>query len=387
MDLEQTISDAVNDSITDGDTPDVDVTPDASPEPVEASTDDAVAEPAAEAEPSAEIPSPAAVAASEATPAEPQDEFAKLVGMPQVGVGGRENRIPYSRVKKITEKAVNDKVSEVAEAALGRKLNDGEKAVDVVKAHVAKIPDLEAKVTDYETRLSAVGQFEDVMANEPQRFLQMLAKIPAYKEFFEFVEQGAQALRGAPAATAQAGQSLQAASVPAGDPMPEPDEELSDGSKVYSMEGLKSLLEWNARNVETRVTSNYEKQIKDLQSRYEPMASEWQERRRTEAALPVIRKKIEEARTWHMFNESEQDILEKLRSDPKISLEEAYRQVVFPKLIAERNKIRQEVLDEVKAAPTSTSVTPRVASKPNAQSAGPRSLEDVIKEQIASMKR
>lgn len=382
-DLEQIITDSVNDSINDvqADTPDVDVSADTPSDPVEASTSDSDAEPVAETPSELEVSSPANVEPSEAAPAEPQDEFAKLVGMPQVGVGGRENRIPYSRVKKITEKAVN----EIAEAALGRKLNPGEKAAEVVKAHVQQLPELTAKVTDYESRLEAVGQFEQVMANDPEKFLTMLARIPAYKEFFEFVQQASQGMQqgapqaGVPAQTSQTG--------PVSDEMPEPDEVLEDGSKVYSMEGLKALLAWNAQQTEARVTSSYEKQLKELQSRYDPVANDWQERRRTEAALPVIRKQIEEARTWTLFNESEQEILEVLRKDKQISLEGAYRQVVFPKLVADRNRVRQEVLQEVKTAPTATSVAARTASKPSTPSNGPRSLEDVIKDSVATIKR
>lgn len=377
-DLEQVITDSVNDSINDVVEETPDIAEDASSEPVEAPVDDAEPGPVAEEGSSTEVPSPANVAASEATPAEPQDEFSKLAGMPQMGVGGRENRIPYSRVKKITEKAVND----VAEAALGRKLAAGEKAVDVVKTHVARIPDLEAKVTDYEARLTNVGQFENVMANDPERFLTMLAKLPAYKGFFDFVEQGSQALRGQPGQP-----NPEAAAVPQGDGMPEPDEELSDGSKVYSMEGLKALLAWNAQHVETKLTSGYEAKLKAIEDRYTPMATEWNERRRIEATLPVIRKQLEDARTWPLFNESEGEILEVLKADGQISLEGAYRKVVFPKLVAERNNVRQDVIKEIKAAPVATSVASRVVSKPTTSpSGGPRSLEDVIKEQIASIK-
>jgi hypothetical protein len=383
MDLEQTITDAVNDSLTEGDTPDVDVVEEASPEPVEAPESDSPVEPAPEVEASAEVPSPAATEVPEPKVEEPQDDFAKLAGIRQMGVGGRENRIPYSRVKKITEKAVADKVSEVAEAALGRKLNSGEKAVDVVKAHVAKLPELEAKVTDYESRLSAVGQFEDVMANDPRKFLGILAKIPAYKEFFEFIDQGAQALQKLQTQPQIAAQQ-QTGSLP--DDMPEPDQELEDGSKVYSLDGLKSLLAWQGAQTENRVKSTYEKQLKEMQDRYAPIETDWQERRRTEAVLPVIRKKIEEARTWPLFNESEQEILAKLQEDKQISLDDAYRMVVFPKLVSERNKVRQEVIAEVKKAPTSTAVTSRAGGKPT-QQAGPRSIEDIIRDQIATLKK
>lgn len=375
-DMEEIITDAVNDSINGteevADTPEVET----SSEPVEASTDASSEEQAPEVGESVEVASPARSAAPEADSGEPQDEFSKIVGMPQMGVGGRENRIPYSRVKKITEKAVG----EIAEAALGRKLNQGEKAVDVVKAHVAKLPELQTKVTDYEARLEAVARFEDVMANDPEKFLTMLAKVPAYQGFFDYFRQAQEVFNRQSAAP-----ETPATPDPA-DVMPEPDETLEDGSKVYSMEGLKSLLAWNAKQVESRVNTSYEQRIKQIQDRFAPMETEWQARRKEEAIRPMIQKQIAEAKTWTLFNESEDEILAVLQKDKNISLEGAYRQVVFPKLVAERNKVRQEVLAEVKAAPTATSVAARTASKPVAQPEGPRNMEDVIRAEVEKLK-
>lgn len=372
-DLESIIADSVNDATFDdapevdtAETPEVEAAPVAeSPADAEPATPEIVEEPAT---PEAQVDIPAA-------PAEPQDDFAKLVGVPQVGIAGRENRIPYSRVKKITEKAVSD----IAEAALGRKLNAGEKASDVVKAHVAQIPTLTAKVQDYETRLNTVGQFEDVMVNDPNKFLTMLSKLPAYKDFFTFVQQSAATIgQNQPASTTAVAGQPTAEQNPA-DAMPEPDEELSDGSRVYSMDGLKKLLAWNASQVESRVSKQFEE-------RYKPIENEWQERKRLEAVVPVIRKQIEEAKTWPMFNENQDEIVAALKANPNLSLEGAYRQIVVPKIVADRSRIKQDVLREAQHAPTSTSVPNRAATKPVAPTAGPRSLEDIIKESIATLK-
>lgn len=361
-DLEDVIADSVNDATID-DTPEVvEETPEV----------EAVAESPADAEPAEVADEPAEPVAQVEEPVadEPQDEFSKLAGVQQMGVAGRENRIPYSRVKKITEKAVND----IAEAALGRKLNAGEKAADVVKAHVAQIPTLTAKVQDYETRLNTVGQFEDVMVNDPNKFLTMLSKLPAYNDFFAFVQQAA-----ANIGQNQPNQPQQAVQAAPEDVMPEPDEELSDGSRVYSMDGLKALLAWNAKQVESRVSRQFEE-------RYKPIENEWQERKRLEATIPVIRKQIEEAKTWPLFNENQDEIVAALKANPNLSLEGAYRQIVVPKIVADRTKIKQDVLREVQSAPRATSVPTRAATKPVAPTAGPRSLEDVIKDSIATLK-
>jgi hypothetical protein len=382
-DLEKVIADSVNDATVDDspveiDTPDVD----ASPEPVEAPVEASSEEQAPTPEESNEVPSPASKTPSEAIPEEPQDEFEKLAGVKQYGIGGRENRIPYSRVKAITDKKERD----LAESVVGRKLTKEEKPSDVLKTHVAQLPELQTKVKDYETRLEAVGKFEDVMENDPEKFLGMLSKLPKYQEFFDFVRQAVQQQQAPQAQAVQ-----QPAAPVVEEPMPEPDETLSDGSKVYSQEGLKKLLDWNAiqaaRQAETRVTSKYDAQLKELEDRYKPIKEDWDKQRRMEASLPIIRKQLEDARGWALFNESEEEILEVLRKDQSISLEGAYRQVVFPKLVAERNKVRQDVLKEVKAAPTASSVPQRAASKPTSPTSGPRSIEDIIREQVDTLKR
>lgn len=306
------------------------------------------------------------------------DEFAKLAGISQMGVTGRENRIPYSRVKKITEKAVGD----VAEAVLGRKLNPGEKAVDVVKQHVAQIPQLQNQVKDYETRLETVGQFEDIMVNDPTQFLTKLSQLPAYQQFFQFVENAYNALQagyyqqpptGVPAQGQPPAQTE--------DAMPEPDETLTDGSKVYSLDGLKKLLAWNAKQVEGRVSNQFEQRYKALEDQYKPIKQAWDNNARVQAVLPVIRQQIAEARTWPMFNENEDEITKALQADRNLTLEAAYRKVVFPKMVAERNNIRQSVIKELQQAPAATAVSGR-AVKPVAPAEGPRSLEDIIKEQL-----
>jgi hypothetical protein len=373
LDLEATIADAVNDSQIDESPAEVDTSStDTSTDTSEVSevTGEATDAPAEDAaDESNAVPSPAAQ-----NPAEEVDEFGKLVGVQQMGIGGRENRIPYSRVKKITEKAVSD----AAETALGRKLTVGEKPVDVLKAHVAQIPELTAKVTDYEARLESVGQFENVMANDPQKFLGMLSKIPVYKDFFDFVERAAAG--ETPAAPVAPGTAPTAEVVLGAEGMPGPDEELTDGSKIYSEAGLQKLLAWHGAQTEQRVSKQFEE-------RYKPIEQDWQNRQRIEATLPVIRKQIEEAKTWPLFTESEAEITKALADDPQISLEGAYRKVVFPKLVAERNATRQSVLQEIKTAPTSTGVPNRAASKPNAPATGPRSLEDIIKEQVDGIRR
>jgi hypothetical protein len=379
-DLEEVIQDAVNDSIS-GVEDTSDITPDVETpsEPSEAPESAPEPEVKGEAEESIEVPSPAQPEASKGTP-EPEDEFSKLAGMPKIGVGGRENRIPYSRVQQITKTAVN----KLAETVLGRKLEKGEDAHKLVTDFAGTVAERDTKIAAYEERIKTVDNFEQIMENDANRFLNMLSGLPAYKEFFEFVNGAIDARNNGTQP-----QQQQAATEPPADPdadMPQPDQMLDDGSSVYSLEGLKSLLKWQAGQTEARLNSAYETKLKVIEDRYNPMATDWQEYQRRAAAAPVIRRQMEEAKTWALWDESEEEILQVLQKNPAISLEGAYREVVFPKLIADRNKVRQEVIQEVKKAPVASSMPNRAATKPSAPSAGPRTLEDIIKESIQTIK-
>lgn len=311
------------------------VVPEATEEPAEA---------APEGEPKAE---------ADKTKKEPED-FDKKYGLDPTYPSGRENRIPYSRVKQITKKAVKD----------ARKEWEAE--------HTPKFQEYETKVKDYESRLERVGRFEQVMMNQPDRFLEMLSKVPAYSRFFKAVEDAfaGKFEEGAP--------STGGAAAPTSD-MPQPDQTLSDGSKVYSMEGLKSLLEWQAAQVEQRVT-------KQVEERYKPIENEWHTQQRVQAVVPQIQAQIAEARTWPLFKESEAEITQALQKDRALSLEGAYRKVVFPKLQAERNRMREELVKEIKQAPRATSVpTSSVKAEPVESEA--RSLEDIIAAEVGKLKR
>lgn len=287
------------------------------------------------------------------------EAFEKLVGVPPQYPGGRENRIPYSRVKKITEKAVSDAKKEWETQSTPR------------------TTEYETKVKDYESKLEQVAKFEQVMINDPEKFLNMLATVPAYKGWFDEIRSAFAVKYNSnqpiPQSTPQPG-----ALAPQADDMPQPDQPLSDGSMVYSLDGLKALLKWQSDQTESRVT-------KRVEERYKPIESEWQANKRVQEMIPHVRAQIDDARTWPLFNDNEAEITQVLQADSRISLEGAYRKVVWPKMVSDRNKMRDELLKEVKQAPRATSATTGMA-KVVQESVGPRNLEDIIAEQIKTIK-
>lgn len=275
----------------------------------------------------------------------------KKLGIPS-HTNGRENRIPYSRVKKIVEGAEK-------------------RALEPLQKQLAE---LTPKVQEYEQRLAQVAEFEQVMTNDPGRFLDMLSTLPAYSQFFQLVEQ----FVTSQTQTAQPTPEEQAQAILANDPMPEPDDEDGTG---YTMEGLKKLLEWNSRVVESRVT-------KQVESQYKPIKDRFDAEQTLQQLTPKVQKQMEEAYRWPKFAENEAEIIKVLEQYPTATLEQAYQHVVVPKLVADeqrlRNDIRQQVLGELKKAPPVSTGVPvsGIKPRPASLSSGPRSLEDVIKEQM-----
>ena len=338
--LEEVIENATSDAelppepveIPDVETPE----PEPSPEPTDTPvTGDLPFEPKTDAD------------APAAQPAKPVDDFEKKFGIPALSSTGRENRIPYSRVKKISEKA----------AAEARKETEA--------TFTPKVTEYEGKIKTYEERLERVDRFEEIMAKDPDKFLNLLSQLPVYAPFFKAVRDLAEGRQPEAQATPQ---------TPEANGRPAPDQKLSDGTMVYSMEGLDALMAWQADQIEKRVT-------KQVEERYKPIESEWQAHQHMQQVLPQVKAQITEARTWAHFTDNETEIVEALKKNKSWSLERAYQSVVYPKIVADREKMRAELLKEVKQAPIrSTSVSAQATKAGTPASSGPRDLEDVIRE-------
>lgn len=349
-DLTSVIEDSITDAELPTDTPDPEPAVEASPEAPEATV---------------ATPEPEATTTTTDVNVEapkPTDDFEKKFGIPAQSAAGRENRIPYSRVKKITEKAAAEAV-----AAKVKEYETTHTPLTKYSELETKVKDWEPKIKDYEHRLGQVAQFEDVMVNDVPRFLTMLSRLPQYTAIL------------APLFGGQAQTPAQHVVDP-DNGMPQPDQTLSDGSTAYSLEGLKKLREWDRQQVEASVT-------RKMEERYKPIEDDYRSYQTRQALIPTVQKQIDEARKWPLFNDHENDITKVLQDNPTFNLERAYQYVVLPKLQANaqvnRDTLRQELLKEIKAAPTSTSVPSKsVKAAPAAPSVGPRSLEDVIKESL-----
>lgn len=207
---------------------------------------------------------------------------------------------------------------------------------------------LESSSKELQGKFSQIEPILSLLDQGPEKFLEEAGRHdPRYREFLT--------TRSAPPAPA----------APVGE-MPSPDLALADGSRTYSLEGLKKLLEWNTAQVESRLLPKVDERLKPLTERERQLA----ERDQLTQAETQVRKRaqdtIADAQTWPGFKEHEPDILAALRADseaaqkagrrPTLSLDAAYRQVVLPKLTEDDNARRARLLKEVsaanKAAPT-----------------------------------
>jgi hypothetical protein len=350
--LESIIEDSINDAT-------------AEPEIIDTPVDDTTTEAPIEPDTTSEVPAPGSAETKDdegATPAD-EDDFAKKFNLQAQSITGRENRIPYSRVKKIVEKNEKDVIARVTK--------------EIEAKFSPQLIEHQTKLKDYEDRLGKVAQFEQILDNDPQQFLGMLSRHPAYKQFFDFVEQAANNLNSQPPEAKQQPFLSDA-------DMPQPDQTLSDGSKVYSMEGLRARDEWLAKQIQSKAVQEAEARLAE---RYKPIEQAWLSQEQMNKIVPVVEGQIAEARTWDHFNDLEPKVVQLLKADPKISLEKAYLKAYQEyvagereRLAADRTKVRTEVLAELKKKPIASS--PGTGVKPILPKEPSGSVEDIIRASI-----
>lgn len=283
---------------------------------------------------------------------EPVVETDDFEQVPAKGADGRTNRIPHNRVRVMVDNAVR-------------------KATTAISTELST---LKPRVADYEARLTKVGQIEHVMFNEPERMKEILLTIPGYDKIF------------APAATT---------APTAADTPPGPDYTAPDGSKGYTPEGLQKLLDWNADRATARATAAAEER---LGKRFQPIEQREKALAQQQALTTKVSTTLEEASRMPQFTENQAEILAVLAADSEQAktsgryqhnLLSAYHQVVFAKTSADRQKVREEIIKELKAAPVRTSAGSAGAAKATEEATpmNPRgAIEAAIKRSIAGVR-
>jgi hypothetical protein len=284
-------------------------------------------------------PDPAPVAdATSTAPAAPADvdPLAAELGLKP---GARDNRIPYSRVQKIVTKAQERHAAEIAQ-------------------HTARIQQFEQERATYQAQMQALRVAEE----NPEQFLRAMAEAdPRYGQLLASALQQKQAATGQPAATEK----------------PQPDVLNGDGTLAYSLEGLERLAEWKA-----------DQRVRALEQRYEqrfgPIERDYRAQAQLNAAIPRVQAQIAEAQTWPLFEESKAEITAALQSDRSLSLDAAYRKVVFPKIQSNRDAMRAEILAEINRKPAAASGV--VSGSAPAAASGPMTTEDIVRAAAAQLR-
>lgn len=218
---------------------------------------------------------------------------------------------------------------------------------------------------EHEGAMSNLRAMLDIADQDPRRFLSaLIAADPRYAELIGPLLQAHGAGNG----------NGNGAAPPPVVEMPRPDAQLADGSEGYTFDGLKKLLDWHGQQVESK-----------LSERYKSIEEDHAAHRATMAAAGRVRDRVTAALQWPGFAENQAEIAKALKENPRFSLDDAYRHVVYGKLTKNRDTMRGELIAELNAKPKVVSATTPGGGPP--PSADPSSLEDVVKAAIANLPR
>lgn len=269
----------------------------------------------------------------------------------------RENAIPHGRVKTMMTRAEQKMLRGLAKT-LGFPNADDPKAVFKVDEITGRLTETSQKYADYDKRFKNYETVEEIMNSDEDRFVRMLAealpeKYGKFLKVFEAAQEQTQA------------QSPQAAQT-GDDPEPEPDFDLGNGQFTYSLEGTRKRDAWKERQFEKKMQAALDarfKPIDEAQKKAAEAAALKKQQETTKAqAEEKINQEFDRASKWPGFNENAAEILKVFKSDPALTLHDAWIQVYLPKLQANRDAMRTELLSEINGKPRSTSAATSTAA-------------------------
>lgn len=275
-----------------------------------------------------------------------------------------KNKIPHERVGVMIGKKVaareKELISQVAKE-LGITKAEAELTLDDVLGNVRESG---SKYKVAEERVQIAEAVEAIMEQDGDRFIKMLAEAnpQMYGKFLKVLEAVEQA---------QAAEDLE----------PEPDYDMGNGQKTYSLDGMRKRDEWRDKQTEKRILAQMDQRLSPYEK--ERKAREQKERIAEihTQATDALNKTLDRASKWPGFLDNQEAIAKLIVDNPQLELVDAYMQVVPTKLAADRTKMRAELIAEVNSEPHSTSVqvSPAAAKK----TTGPKTTEDFAREAIA----
>lgn len=320
---------------------------------------------------------PPVVDAAVKTPVVDDDPFAKEYGLTARRADGKDNRIPYPRVKAISDNQVKKVVVQLAKE-LGISKAEAELKLEDV---IGEIGTRKSKFGDFEKRISNYERIDQLAATNGDEYIKLLAQIAPdrYQKFADWIQ-------NPPQAVAQKG-VVDAAN----DPEPEPDYPIKDAQGnviglTFSLEGQKKREAWIERKLQREFQRTLDDRFKPLDEQRAEAAKKEKDRLAAEAfekeATDRVKRRIDRVTKRHGWAEHSEAI-KKAVVEKGMDIDDAYYDTVIPALMAERSKMRADILAELKGAPASTSTT--VNTPPNA-GGKPQSIEDIINASIAGVK-
>jgi hypothetical protein len=304
--------------------------------------------------------------AAEAAPAAEEGSAAPAPAAQKV----KRGPIPYDRHEAVLTKARNEHAAQI------RERDERIKSFDKYES------------PDFKTRI----QFLDILEKEPQRAIDILKQVdPQRFGKLTWAEQQAVAKEVA-AAVAEPAEAPALTK-------PQPDKLDTDGTLTYSAEAAEKLIEWRLQQEKIA----HQKELAAIRKEIEPLAADRKTREEERAAkaqfeksLDKMGRKLAEARAnWPEYTANEPAIKQYLSDNPTSELEEAYRAVVAPKLVANRDAIRTEerkkLIEEMNGRATAANgvVAPGklpVAGAPAEEADSDTRITNAIKESIAGLR-
>jgi hypothetical protein len=355
VDEESDEGDEESDDEAEGDeTPEGEETPDTDDEAEEGQDDDAEETPEGD-ESDAEDVAKAEAAAKAVT----TDEFDKLLdelGFRAPKKGQKVNRMPLDRVRARMKTALKKYAA----------------------TRDTGVADLNGKITAHQARIDEMDRVEALIASSDtdpanaRKYVELLAGFhPAFKAFLAEPQ--------APPLSADA--EVQAAIKKLG-AKPGPDVDYKDGTFGYSPEQMEKREQWLSDVAEIRAEA---RAVKRFEARLTPIEQERKTAEQQAKDAPRIAAQLDARRKmWgpHFLADEKKghegsEILAYQRTH-KCSFDEATAAVILPKLIADRTKMRQDILAEFSRKRKKVAKTAPQATRRSSGKTGPQTNTDVV---------
>ena len=166
------------------------------------------------------------------------------------------------------------------------------------------------------------------------------------------------------------------------DPEPLPDIDLGNGRTTMSQEQWKKHNEWRDRRLLAQWKTQQEQERKDAEKQAQTNQSKAEKRRQI---LDAVQAKPEFGRIAAdgTLSPFQQEVYDTFKGNPSMTLMEAFYEVKDRKRGVSEGETREKLVQDINAAPTSTSVSRSAGVVPPASSNRRRTTEDIAREIVS----